>query len=696
MRFEQLSKFLETKKLPKIIWLSEDATSITGRVQYCSKADSIVGFVGPLDSKTGFPSRNNFPATSASEIQSYFKTLDRANYVYATVAKCPVDRSPSFCLNVFGTNNKFTYEHVLQRWKYLNSEAMKYGIKILGFSSDGDPRLLKAMRLKMSLTNSSDENWNWFHTTLSKGNDIQEICVQDTVHIITKLKTRLLKKDNIIVLGNFYATVTDLEKIVSTYSKDKHLLVESDLRADDKMNYRSAEKISSQYVIDLLKTENYHGTACYLTLMKYMIQAFIDKSCTVEDRIYYNWYCIFFLRIWRYWLKTGDFSVSTNFITLNCYLCIELNGHALINLNNIFRESSVLEPEMFTPWQFSSQPCEQLFRATRSMTTTFSTVVNFSLLEIFNRIKKIEFLNKTVDELSNQFIFPREKKSTKQGRNIPTKNKFLSNEEIEATIQKALEDAKDRLKFLGIQTDNDEAFKDIIHVKFNENVDNSEDYAEKNEENLVLNVDEDEEEIFSDMQGARDLMCNEIENETLSDLENDGEVNEEINKNVLNDFGDFLNMKCTDHKTNSNSILKCEINGKTVTIKKSSLCWLLDGQKNKLSSDRLLRVRSFQTSKRNIEKSALKLEQYYAVFYFEKWFIGRILESVSTNSFKVKFLEDSLGYFHWPKKDDVAIVDVQFIFFGPIQMIGTYPFQISEEVRQKICTKYKDLKRNGL
>ncbi|KAJ3659238.1 hypothetical protein Zmor_010939 [Zophobas morio] len=53
----------------------------------------------------------------------------------------------------------------------MQKDAQKYGISILGFSSDGDTRLLKAMRLNPRLPISSDENhlniWDWYQMGFS-------------------------------------------------------------------------------------------------------------------------------------------------------------------------------------------------------------------------------------------------------------------------------------------------------------------------------------------------------------------------------------------------------------------------------------------------------------------------------------------------------------------------------------------------
>lgn len=48
------------------------------------------------------------------------------------------------------------------------------------------------------------------------------------------------------------------------------------------------------------------------------------------------------------------------------------------------------------------------------MTSTFSTVVNFSILEFGHKINRIFFLNNTTHELKDDFVFPRTEKKIKE------------------------------------------------------------------------------------------------------------------------------------------------------------------------------------------------------------------------------------------------------------------------------------------
>lgn len=93
---------------------------------------------------------------------------------------------------------------------------------------------------------------------------------------------------------------------------------------------------------------------------------------------------------------------------------------------------------MFVSWNFGSQCCEQLFRTTRSMTSTYLTAVNFSMKELLQKLTRIEILNYIKNDLGNVqtadnveignpesnplFRFPRDEKHS---RNYIDKSKLI-------------------------------------------------------------------------------------------------------------------------------------------------------------------------------------------------------------------------------------------------------------------------------
>lgn len=180
-------------------------------------------------------------------------------------------------------------------------------------------------------------------------------------------------------------------------------------------------------------------------------------------------------------------------------------------------------------------------------------------------------------------------------------------------------------------------------------------------------------------------------------------------------------------------------------MRKSTLCWLFATKSGRLSTDRILRVRGVpsqklslqnvkekQNRKKNwdvtsspksgtngseneseyeemrekdqkneigeniIEQIPIHIEKYYAVYYDNRFYIGRALNVYENFSCKVKFLKSKLDTFIWPREEDVEVVENRFIFYGPIDLIGNGPFQLKGHQKIAIEKKYKEVKKNLL
>lgn len=130
--------------------------------------------------------------------------------------------------------------------------------------------------------------------------------------------------------------------------------------------------------------------------------------------------------MWREFIVTSKkYTLKENFMSANCYACIELNAHELVKCLLHLRE--IDKPEFFCPFRYESQACESTFRQLRSFTTTYSTVVNCSLKESTSRVSKIHLQNQIVQS-STHFVYPRAKKSFTQPVNfqLPTKEKIYN------------------------------------------------------------------------------------------------------------------------------------------------------------------------------------------------------------------------------------------------------------------------------
>ena len=117
---------------------------------------------------------------------------------------------------------------------------------------------------------------------------------QNTVHLLAKLRTRLLTPSNLIAIGHEVACNAHLVKVCNDYPKAEHGLTRQVLENKDKQNYSSIEVLLITNVEQRLqKVEKGEGILVYLRLMRNICDAFFDKSITPLQRTSLLWQTIF-------------------------------------------------------------------------------------------------------------------------------------------------------------------------------------------------------------------------------------------------------------------------------------------------------------------------------------------------------------------------------------------------------------------
>lgn len=412
-RFNELLVYLNERKLPLMVSLSEDATRVVGKIQYDSKTNQLVGFTLPLNESTGMPISFRFKARNIHEILDHFSADNAVSLLVNVVMAQPLGNAPPFCLVIFGSDNKYSAMDVSNRWKQMTRELGKLNIQTLTISSDSDPRYNGAMKKLSKLGYRSkyiDFNWFCANATI----DDSTFFVQDLQHIGTKLRNFFLrtsyKKTKLPFGPNHLIDLKHLYYLLDNFSKDKHQLTPSILNPVDKQNFESVERMCDEKVTCLLqsseKKNESKATVWFLDTIRDVLDSYMCPNLTPLQRIQKLWYRIFCIRLWRrYVSKHKKYHLEDNFLTSNCYACLEINSHSLIQI--ILHLRSIDRPDLFLPFLFGSQQCESIFRKLRSFTTTFSTVANCSVKEMCGRLSKIELQNEIIHLTSSHFTYPR-------------------------------------------------------------------------------------------------------------------------------------------------------------------------------------------------------------------------------------------------------------------------------------------------
>lgn len=387
------------------------------------------------------------------------------------------------------------------------------------------------------------------------------ICVQDSVHIGTKLRNRFLNSSIILQIGNQIASAVHLNDLIEKIAKEVHGLVKTDAYPEDRQNFKSLEKIMNDRVLAALKEHivDSEGTIRYIELCRDITSAYLDENISVSERIFRIWKSIYFLRCWRKWIQdTKTCTLANNFISLNAYTCVEINGHALNEL--IVKLRSKKQENMFLPALFSSQPCEFIFRQMRSLGTANYTKINFSMHELLHMISRVELTNK-----------------------IAYTNETISIPRIQSRI-------RENLKSKPIESlPSDQEILDIMERARQAAIKEADAFGMHYKENDIIQTE------LNSLSGGNSAI---IETVDIHDLFEDMETNAFVDEDVIAEHSELESLRNTAFDSFVEII---RADGSIEKVKKSTFVWSLTESVDKLSSDRNKRVygpNSDQSSKK--------------------------------------------------------------------------------------------------
>ena len=415
-------------------------------------------------------------------------------------------------------------------------------------------------------------------------------------------------------MGDQLVSLDILRQILTSSSKLFHGLVSSDLNPKDHQNYASCVRISRDEIFEVLDTiDGSNATAIYIRLLRSIIDAYIDRSTSLLDRVFHAWTSVFLSRLWLVWMdkfgkkkldellieSTRDWdypprvaknSTQQYFLTPQALYSIELNAHCFTYLIMLVIDGK-LPPEVLSIDRFHSQSCESIFRTARSFSSNCSSGVNFSVLQFMNLIDKLSLYEKIKHD-NEQASSPRlrfsvhhkNKHHHSSPARIPTLAALPDVAEIEETIIRAFENASEYLEQVGIMSFlRKTGLADITRLNDRARVllagkgilDN---FSQED------NYDSDDETFNTDQT-----------HDSATDSESEGDEA----CSILRQHDDPDSLQPTFHAMRVSdtvpahllpSYFKVRINENDKFIHKSSACWALTENNQKLSADRTRRV----------------------------------------------------------------------------------------------------------
>ena len=272
-----------------------------------------------------------------------------------------------------------------------------------------------------------------------------------------------------------------------------------------------------------------------------------------------------------------------------------------------------LPKEVLNIEQFNSQTCESTFRAARSISGPFSTIVNFTVSQFFDRATKLSALNSikssNAQQLAPALRFPQHHKHARSSRaSTASEIPSFSAGEIENIVRWAFNDATNLLEGVGIvdclrkkKLSSFSAVNSFVQSYFQRNsthdmmsqYDEEDDWVDEALDAVEIeNADSGQ---FDEEEGEEEEQLPRSDSD-VSASESEQDEDEGIEE-IHIDGSDlavpvFSRMRVYERIRSQlkNSYFKIRINGTIKYLHKQTACWLLSEQKQTLSSDRTVRV----------------------------------------------------------------------------------------------------------
>lgn len=300
-----------------------------------------------------------------------------------------------------------------------------------------------------------------------------------------------------------------------------------------------------------------------------------------------------------------------------------MNAHAIVTFLKDCRDRNA--PEQFIITYLSSQPCEELFREMRSISTTNQTVVNFTIKEFTEKLKRIQMKSTIMYRNKNTIRYPALQRLQSK-RDVLTS--LPSDEDIQAAVMKAHSTAQEAMLGMGIfdidmnasvffTSDLKPLQTEFVSLEeYDGEMEEFESMAEMNS-SLEMQVDEeisgndsrepletefismDYEDYSDESMGGGYL--NEVNNLSTASLDNDSSSMEKNLEPIYDgtelfpDCNDSLNLKSSTVGAKHCFRIR-NSKGDIKMIKKSTLLWMMVSGRNKLSTDRVKRFMQQQKS----------------------------------------------------------------------------------------------------
>ena len=283
--------------------------------------------------------------------------------------------------------------------------------------------------------------------------DSPVVMIQDSKHALKTMRNNLFSGARALVLGNhltMYSYAWDL-----TFSEiPNHPLYHRDVQKMDRQDDNAATRLFSAETLNFIQ-KHYSdrvGFVVYLFVMGEVVDTYQSRTISHSERVRMALRCRYFLRLWRRFLKARKYPETKYYISREAKDILEKLIDDLLALIYMYRDKFEGRYPLLL-WLHSTEICKHVFAECRKLIKDF-THLNFLFmtLRLYTLLHALLALSCGTDPKARANGYSHSYLDPETAR-IESLAVFPSDEEIEALMGQAWEEAVTLLSLVGIESD---------------------------------------------------------------------------------------------------------------------------------------------------------------------------------------------------------------------------------------------------
>jgi hypothetical protein len=179
-----------------------------------------------------------------------------------------------------------------------------------------------------------------------------------------------------------------------------------------------------------------------------MIDAYQNRSLSIEERVQMILRAHFFFELWEKFLEVGGYSKSKHYVSSQCATIVKMLIQGFLQLVIIYRDHGGRRPLL--PWLLCTEAVEHVFGLCRQIIKDF-TMHDFHLMipKLFIKLREAFFSTHTSDGKATASGYCHTHTDT-HGINLAALSTFPTNDDIQETSFRAYGEAHSIFAYLGL------------------------------------------------------------------------------------------------------------------------------------------------------------------------------------------------------------------------------------------------------